>query len=85
MKGELCPVCGGIPAKAGAGLLACGGCGLAFTVEKYFGLPVYGPGLEDGIYGVANTALFREGLDFLEAGLPQKGRLLDIGCAGGSS
>lgn len=82
MKEGLCPVCGAAVPASGE-LLECGGCGLAYKTEKYFGAPVYGPGLEEGIYSSAKAALFREALDLLDCALPARGRLLDVGCAGG--
>ncbi|MDD5208575.1 MAG: class I SAM-dependent methyltransferase [Elusimicrobiales bacterium] len=39
--------------------------------------------MEEGIYGGAKAVLFRETLDFLDRAFPARGRLLDIGCAGG--
>ncbi len=78
-----CPVCGGKSAPGAPGLIECGACGLAFRAVKYFGTPAYAEGLEAGIYGSSKTALFFDALDYLETVLPGKGRLLDIGCAGG--
>lgn len=78
-----CPVCGATAAPWDANMLECGDCGLAFRAEKYFGAPVYSPDLEEEIYSRAQKALFREALDFLDRALPARGRLLDIGCAGG--
>lgn len=80
---ELCPVCGGPLAIKCAGLPECGCCGLVFRAGEYSGEPAYEPGLEDAIYCGAKTVLFREALDFLDAGVLRHGRLLDIGCAGG--
>jgi 2-polyprenyl-3-methyl-5-hydroxy-6-metoxy-1,4-benzoquinol methylase len=79
-----CPVCAE-EARSGPlpGLEACGGCGLAFKTERYFGEPVYEEGLEAGIYGAAKAGLFARALERLERALPAKGRLLDIGCATG--
>ncbi len=82
MKNPVCPVCGGASA-ASPRLIECRGCGLAFETEKRFCPPAYEPGLEEGIYGSAKKALFREALDFLDRTFPDRGRLLDIGCAGG--
>ena len=82
MKGSFCPVCGAAVTASGE-LLVCGACGLAYKSEKYFGAPVYRPGLEEDIYSGAKAALFREALDLLDSALPSRGRLLDIGCAGG--
>jgi SAM-dependent methyltransferase len=65
------------------GLQECGACGLAFKKDKYSGFPAYAPGLEDGIYGSAKRELFAAGLKFIGRALPRRGRLLDIGCAGG--
>lgn len=83
MKKESCPVCGAAAAPWDANMLECGACGLAFRTEKYFGAPAYEPDLEEDIYSRAQKALFREALDFLDRALPARGRLLDIGCAGG--
>lgn len=82
MKDMLCPVCGGA-ARAGGELLECGGCGLVFEAERRFAAPSYAPGSEEAIYDAAKASLFEDALAYLGAGLPQKGRLLDIGCAGG--
>lgn len=79
-----CPLCGADNTSASLpGLLQCAACGLAFKTERYFGSPAYAPGLDDGIYGSAKRKLFSEALDFLGRTLPAKGRLQDIGCAGG--
>lgn len=79
-----CPVCGG---ETGAGHLPglekCAVCGLVFKIDRYFGEPLYGDGLEEGIYGEAKAALFAGALDLLDREFPVKGRLLDIGCATG--
>lgn len=83
MKKEVCPVCGETPAPAAPGLSVCGGCGLASRAASYFGAPDYGAGLAEGIYGAAKAALFSGALDSLDLALPARGRLLDIGCAGG--
>jgi len=83
MKTCLCPVCGAAASPAAAGLLECGACGLDFKTEKDTGPAVYAPGFEAGIYGAAKEKLFASGLDFLGRVLPHRGRLLDIGCAGG--
>ena len=82
MKEPTCPVCGAAVPAPGE-LLECGACGLAYKAEKYFGAPVYGPGLEERIYSGAKAALFRVALDFLDGAFPSGGRLLDVGCAGG--
>ncbi len=78
-----CPVCGGSSAVYLPGLLKCSACGLTYKTERYFGSPAYAPELEAGIYGAAKGQLFAEALDFLDKALPGRGRLLDIGCAGG--
>ena len=83
MTKQTCPVCGAAAVTTAMDLLECGGCGLAFRAEKYFGTPAYSPGLADGIYVSAKAALFSGALDFLSTVVPDKGRLLDIGCAGG--
>ncbi len=82
MKERRCPVCGAAAAASGE-LLECGGCGLVFQAEMRFAAPSYAPGVEDEIYGSAKAGLFREALDFLGRALPARGRLLDVGCAGG--
>lgn len=82
MKEGLCPVCGAAVPAAGE-LLECGGCGLVFQAERRFAAPSYAPGVEEEIYGSAKAALFREALDFLDRARPARGRLLDVGCAGG--
>ena len=82
MKEALCPVCGAAVPASGE-LLECGGCGLVFQAEMRFAAPSYAPGVEDEIYGSAKADLFREALDFLDRALPARGRLLDVGCAGG--
>ncbi len=79
-----CPVCG-IKA-AGAvfpGLLRCGSCGLVYRAQRAFAEPVYAAGLEQGIYGGGKVRLFAGALDCLGKILPGRGRLLDVGCAGG--
>ncbi|MBI4351135.1 MAG: class I SAM-dependent methyltransferase [Elusimicrobia bacterium] len=79
-----CPVCGELKARDHASVLKrCGACGLYFRTERVFISPVYAPGLEDGIYGSAKKELFAEALNSMESMLNGKGRLLDIGCAGG--
>ena len=83
MRNEICPVCGGAANPGYNGLHECGACGLAFIAEKYFVQPVYEPGLEEGIYSSSKAGLFGEALAFLDRALPARGRLLDIGCAGG--
>lgn len=83
MSGKTCPVCGGTPAGISDGLLKCQACGLAFKAEKYFGAPVYAPGIEPDIYVSAKEKLFSRALDSIARLLPAKGTLLDIGCAGG--
>jgi len=83
MKNAACPVCGTAAFPGPAGLLECGACGLVYTAEKYSIQAVYDPGLEAGIYGQAKEKLFASALDYLGRALPQRGRLLDIGCAGG--
>ncbi len=82
MKERRCPVCGAAAAASGE-LLECGGCGLVFQAGMRFAAPSYAPGVEDEIYGSAKAGLFREALDFLGRALPARGRLLDVGCAGG--
>ena len=82
MKEGLCPVCGAAVPASGE-LLECGACGLVFQAEMRFAAPSYAPGVEDAIYGSAKAGLFREALDFLDRALPARGRLLDVGCAGG--
>jgi len=79
-----CPVCGGA-AKVSVlpDLLSCADCGLAFSVEKHKPVSAYAPGLERGIYVSAKTKLFASALGWLERALPGRGRLLDLGCAGG--
>lgn len=78
-----CPVCRGATDPAGDGLLKCRACGLAFKGEKYFGSPVYQPGIEGDIYTGAKKELFDAALDRLQDLLRGPGRLLDVGCAGG--
>lgn len=78
-----CPICGGSPAPSLPGLMKCSSCGLGYKTERYFGTPEYAPGLDEDIYGGAKVKLFAEALDFLERAQPGRGRLLDIGCAGG--
>ena len=79
-----CPVCGGESKGAAlTGLLTCRACGLAFAAEKHTVVPAYSPGLEREIYGSAKTILFATALEWLEMALPRRGRLLDVGCAGG--
>lgn len=78
-----CPVCGGRAEPRGAELLRCRACGLAFRAGKYFGAPVYAPGIEADIYVSAKKDLFEEALSLLEGLRPDKGALLDVGCAGG--
>lgn len=81
---EKCQICEKTKLAASLpGLLKCGGCGLAFKTERSFKAPVYAAGLEEGIYGSAKKELFAEALRFLGRALPGRGRLLDIGCAGG--
>ena len=79
MTKQTCPVCGAAAVTTAMDLLECGGCGLAFRAEKYFGTPAYSPGLAGGIYVSAKAALFSGALDFLGTAVPEKGRLLDIG------
>ncbi len=79
---KACPVCGGGTGTSG-GLLRCRACGLAFRAEKYFGAPAYTPGIEEEIYVSAKGRLFTEALDSIGRLRSVKGRLLDIGCAGG--
>lgn len=83
MRTEACPVCGGAPAPAAGGLLECGSCGLVFDAERRFSAPPNAPGAEEQVYGAAKAALFGGALSYLESALPEKGRLLDIGCAAG--
>ena len=83
MRNEICHICGGTADPVYNGLHECGGCGLVFIAEKYLVPPAYEPGLEEGIYSSAKAGLFREALDFLDRAFPARGRLLDIGCAGG--
>jgi len=79
-----CPVCGGKTAAAALpGLLTCADCGLTYSTEKHMPVPVYAPGLEQDIYVSAKTKLFKTALDWLDSALPGRGRLLDLGCAGG--
>lgn len=79
-----CPVCGGKETRAYAPAMdRCVACGLYFRTERVFISPVYAPGLEKGIYGAAKEKLFTSALDGLERTLKEKGRLLDVGCAGG--
>lgn len=80
---KACPLCGAEAAPLLPGLPECRHCGLAFRENRYFGDPVYGEGLADGIYGSSKEKLFSAALDRLEAALPEKGRLLDVGCASG--
>jgi SAM-dependent methyltransferase len=83
MGAEICPVCSAGVAAAEAGLLKCTGCGLTFSPGAGFCAPEYAPGLADGIYGAAKDTLFSRALDLLDRELPLRGKLLDIGCAGG--
>lgn len=79
-----CPVCGAkTTGEILPGLLSCGGCGLVYKAQRAFSEPVYAAGLEQGIYGGGKAGLFSEALDFLDKILPARGRLLDVGCAGG--
>jgi SAM-dependent methyltransferase len=78
-----CPVCGGDAGLLRPGLIKCAGCGLFFKSERSFSAPVYAPGLKNGIYGTAKNKLFASALDYFARELPEKGRLLDVGCAGG--
>jgi len=80
---EVCQLCGRPLEPSGCGLFECGDCGLAVKAEKQFLAPSYESGLAEGIYSSAKQALFGEALDFLDRALPARGRLLDIGCAGG--
>lgn len=80
---QACRVCGGSSAPRGTGLLGCSACGLAWREEPYFGKPAYSAGSEPAIYRSGKEKLFSEGLSRLERSLPRKGRLLDVGCAGG--
>lgn len=84
MKNGLCPVCGAAAAPAAADLPECGACGLTYRAENIPAPAVYAPGLEAGIYGAAKEKLFASALAFLGRALPRRGRLLDIGCAGGA-
>jgi SAM-dependent methyltransferase len=83
MKNLACPVCGTAPAPEASGVRECGVCGLVSKTEKDTGPAVYAPGLETGIYGAAKKKLFASALEFLGRAAPHRGRLLDIGCAGG--
>lgn len=79
-----CPACGGGSEGAALpGLLVCRDCGLAFAAEKHRPAAAYAPGLEREIYGSAKIKLFEAALDWLSRALPNRGRLLDVGCAGG--
>jgi len=82
MTKPLCECCGGETESSG-GLASCAACGLVSREKKYLGAPVYVPGIEADIYGSAKAVLFRAALDTLEGILPARGRLLDVGCAGG--
>lgn len=77
-----CPLCGR-GTEAARGLYACRACGLAFRSEKVSLLHSYEPACAAAIFVTAKAALFAGALDFLDASLPARGRLLDIGCADG--
>lgn len=78
-----CPLCGGAASPSLPGLRKCPACGLVYKTERYSAPAVYAAGLEEAIYGSAKRELFSGALDFLDGELPARGRLLDIGCAGG--
>ena len=78
-----CPACGETTAAYSLGLQKCRSCGLCFKNKKSFNAPLYSPGMEADIYRAAKNGLFAAALDFLGRGQALRGRLLDIGCAGG--
>lgn len=83
MGNDLCPLCPGKLSLSRPGFAECASCGLAVKAEKMFVAPVYRPELESEIYCAAKADLFAGAMGFIETQLPRKGRLLDIGCAGG--
>ena len=83
MANAACPLCGQNTGSCGEGLRRCAGCGFVSREKKYFGEPVYEGASELEIYSSGKKDLFDLALARLGRLFPEKGTLLDIGCAGG--
>lgn len=80
-----CPACGCPASTAVPAFLVCEACGLVFAEKVSVSVEaVYAAGMEELIYDKAKEGLFASALDLLERTLPARGRLLDVGCAGGA-